>query len=100
VAALKNARAGLVTLLIVAALSLYALANLAATKAEAAEYEAYRDELLAEAGALESENARLAAQAASDTEEETTERLARERLGLVSPGGGTEGSNQQLNTGG
>ena len=83
-----------------AALSLYALANLAATKAEAAEYEAYRDELLAEAGALESENARLAGQAASDTEEETTERLARERLGLVSPGGGTEGSNQQLNTGG
>lgn len=97
---MRNARAGIVTLLIVAALSLYALANLAATKAEAAEYEAYRDELLAEAGALESENARLAAQAASDTEEETTERLARERLGLVSPGGGTEESNQQLNTGG
>ena len=97
---MKNARAGIVTLLIVAALSLYALASLASTKAEAAKYAAYRDELLAEAGALESENARLAAQAASDTEEETTERLARERLGLVSPGGGTEGSNQQLNTGG
>lgn len=84
---MKNARAGIVTLLIVAALSLYALANLASTKAESAEYEAYRDELLAEVGALESENARLTAQADSGTEEETTERLVRDRLGLVSPGG-------------
>lgn len=84
---MRNARAGIVTLLIVAALSLYALASLASTKAETAEYETYRDELLAEAGALESENARLAAQAASGTEEETIERMARERLGLVSPGG-------------
>lgn len=83
---MRNARAGIVTLLIVAALSLYALANLASTKAEAAEYEAYRDELLAEVGALESENARLTAQADSGTEEETTERLVRDRLGLVSPG--------------
>ena len=56
---MRNARAGIVTLLIVAALSLYALASLASTKAEAAKYAAYRDELLAEVGALESETARL-----------------------------------------
>ena len=90
---MRNARAGIVTLLIVAALSLYALASLASTKAEAAEYEAYRDELLAEAGALESENARLTAQASSETEEETIERMARERLGLGCTGGeNSEGS--------
>ena len=97
---MKNARAGIVTLLIVAALSLYALASLASTKAEAAEYEAYRDELLAEAGALESENARLTAQGDSAAEQEATERLAQERLGLSSGGEDTEGSNQQLYTGG
>lgn len=83
---MKNARAGIVTLLIVAALSLYALANLTTTKAEIAACRAYRDELLAEAGALESENARLAAEAASGSEEEITERMARERLGLGYPG--------------
>ena len=86
---MRNARAGIVTLLIVAALSLYALASLA-----------YRDELLAEAGALESENARLTAQGDPAAEQETTERLAQERLGLSSGGEDTEGSNQQLYTGG
>ena len=97
---MKNARAGIVTLLIVAALSLYALASLASTKAEVAKYAAYRDELLAEAGALESENARLTAQGDSAAEQEATERLAQERLGLSSGGEDTEGSNQQLYTGG
>ena len=97
---MRNARAGIVTLLIVAALSLYALASLASTKAEAAKYAAYRDELLAEAGALESENARLTAQGDPAAEQETTERLAQERLGLSSGGEATEGSNQQLYTGG
>ena len=95
---MRNARAGIVTLLIVAALSLYALASLASTKAEAAKYAAYRDELLA--GALESENARLTAQRDPAAEQETTERLAQERLGLSSGGEDTEGSNQQLYTGG
>lgn len=97
---MRNARAGIVTLLIVAALSLYALASLASTKAEAAKYAAYRDELLAEAGALESENARLTAQGDPAAEQETTERLAQERLGLSSGGEDTDGSNQQLYTGG
>ena len=97
---MRNARAGIVTLLIVAALSLYALASLASTKAEAAKYAAYRDELLAEAGVLESENARLTAQGDPAAEQETTERLAQERLGLSSGGEDTEGSNQQLYTGG
>lgn len=83
-----------------AALSLYALASLASTKAEAAKYAAYRDELLAEAGALESENARLTAQGDPAAEQEITERLAQERLGLSSGGEDTEGSNQQLYTGG
>ena len=87
---MRTARAGIVTLLIVAALSLYALASLASTKAEAAKYAAYRDELLAEAGALESENARLTAQGDP----------AAERLGLSSGGEDIEGSNQQLYTGG
>lgn len=97
---MRNARAGIVTLLIVAALSLYALASLASTKAEAAKYAAYRDELLAEAGALESENARLTAKGDPAAEQETTERLAQERLGLSSGGEDIEGSNQQLYTGG
>ena len=57
-------------------------------------------ELLAEAGALESENARLTAQGDSAAEQEATERLAQERLGLSSGGEDTEGSNQQLYTGG
>ena len=56
---MRKARAGIVILLIVAAISLYALASLAATKAEIAACEEYRDELLAEVGALESETARL-----------------------------------------
>ena len=55
---MRKARAGIVILLIVAAISLYALASLAATKAEIAACEEYRDELLAEV-ALESETARL-----------------------------------------
>ena len=97
---MRKARAGIVILLIVAAISLYALASLAATKAEIAACEEYRDELLAEAGALESENARLTAQGDPAAEQETTERLAQERLGLSSGGEDTEGSNQQLYTGG
>ena len=97
---MRKARAGIVILLIVAAISLYALASLAATKAEIAACEEYRDELLAEVGALESENARLTAQGDPAAEQETTERLAQERLGLSSGGEDTEGSNQQLYTGG
>ena len=85
---MRNARAGIVTLLIVAALSLYALASLASTKAEAAKYAAYRDELLAEAGALESETARLTEDAVPGPGEEISR--AAQGQPEQSPAGQTE----------
>ena len=96
---MRNARAGIVTLLIVAALSLYALASLASTKAEAAKYAAYRDELLAEAGALESENARLTEEAHPGPGGETA-REAGERAGQSPAGQTSDASIQQTSTGG
>ena len=85
---MRNARAGIVTLLIVAALSLYALASLASTKAEAAKYAAYRDELLAEVGALESETARLTEDAVPGPGEEISR--AAQGQPEQSPAGQTE----------
>ena len=67
--ALGRARA--VTITLAAAVSLYALASLAATKAET--------------GACERENARLRSQTESGLDGDTAERLARQRLGLAYP---------------
>ena len=80
---MRKARAGIVILLIVAAISLYALASLAAAK-----YAAYRDELLAEVGALESETARLTEDAVPGPGEEISR--AAQGQPEQSPAGQTE----------
>lgn len=96
---MRKARAGIVTLLVVAAISLYALASLAATRAEIAACKEYRDELLAEAGALESENARLTEEAHPGPGGETA-REAGERAGQSPAGQTSDASIQQTSTGG
>ena len=79
--ALGRARA--VTITLAAAVSLYALASLAATKTGACERElAALERSVAE---LEDENARLRSQTESGLDGDTAERLARQRLGLAYP---------------
>lgn len=96
---MKHGRAGMITLLAAAALSLYALAGLAAAGAEIDRYSQTRDALSRQAEELRRDNAGLEellrrgrADRASVIEE-----LARERLGLVYP---DEIYSQQYHTGG
>ena len=56
---MKLSRSGIIALLIAAALSLYALAGIAATESAAAEYGQRLEELSRRAGELERENAGL-----------------------------------------
>lgn len=101
VKAVKQARAGIITLLAAAALSLYALAGLAAASAQIERYSQTREELTARASELEEANAgmeELLRKGRTDRDS-VIEALARERLGLVYPGEGTAPS-QQYHTGG
>lgn len=83
---MKRKRAGLFTALVIAALSLYAVASFVSTRAQISGYEAVRGELESEAAALSRENARLEYETAAGTYDERIEAAARERLGLVYPG--------------
>lgn len=82
---MKLSRSGIIALLIAAALSLYALAGIAATESAAAEYGQRLEELSRRAGELERENAGLERSLALSDERGALERAARE-LGLVYPG--------------
>lgn len=82
--ALRRARAVMITL--AAAVSLYALASLTATAAELKACETELEGLGAEAEELEKENSRLLTLTQGGLDEDTAERLARERLGLAYPG--------------
>ena len=79
--ALGRARA--VTITLAAAVSLYALASLAATKAETGACERELAALERSVAELEDENARLRSQTESGLD--GAERLARQRLGLAYP---------------
>ena len=85
--AVKHGRAGMITLLAAAALSLYALAGLAAAAAEIDRYSETRDALGGEVEALENSNAQLEAKLRQGRAEkdEVIEELARKKLGLVYP---------------
>lgn len=84
---MKHGRAGMMTLLAAAALSLYALAGLAAAGAEIERYSRTREALCARAAELTESNAaleQLLREAEADRES-VIEELARERLRLVYP---------------
>lgn len=66
-------------------MSLYALASLTATAAELKACERELEGLGASAAELEKENSRLLALTQGGTDEDTAERLVRERLGLAYP---------------
>lgn len=83
VLALRHAKA--VTITLAAAVSLYALASLTATAAQLRDCGQELAELEAEARELEDERARLLLMTQGGTDEDTAERLARERLGLAYP---------------
>ena len=78
-------RASAVTITLAAAVSLYALASLAATKAETGACERELAALERSVAELEDENARLRSQTESGLDVDTAERLARQRLGLAYP---------------
>ena len=82
---MKLSRSGIIALLIAAALSLYALAGIAATESAAAEYGQRLEKLSHRAGELERDNAGLERSLALSDERGALERAARE-LGLVYPG--------------
>lgn len=82
--ALRRARAVMITL--AAALSLYALASLTATLTETKACGQELARLEAEAAQLEKENSGLLLMTQGGMDEDTAERLARERLGLAYPG--------------
>ena len=85
--AVKRGRAGMITLLAAAALSLYALAGIVAARAEIERYSQTREALSARAQELEEANAgleELLRQGRADRDS-VIEELARERLGLVYP---------------
>ena len=84
-AGMKLSRSGIIALLIASALSLYALAGIAATEAAAGEYRQRLETLGERAAELEPENARLARELALASDSESIERAARS-LGLVYPG--------------
>ena len=69
-----------------AALSLYALASLTATLTETKACGQELARLEAEAAQLEKENSGLLLMTQGGMDEDTAERLARERLGLAYPG--------------
>lgn len=83
-AQMRLSRSGIIVLLIVAAISLYALAGIAATEAEAAEYESLLAELGERAAELRGENGALSSALSRASEDETIERAARS-CGLVYP---------------
>ena len=97
--AVKHGRAGMITLLAAAALSLYALAGLAAAGAEIERYSRTRDALSERASELRRENAGLEELLREGRADRASviEGLARERLGLVYP---DEIDSQQYHTGG
>lgn len=82
---MKLSRSGIIALLIASALSLYALAGIAATEAAAGEYRQRLETLGERAAELEQENARLARELALASDSESIERAARS-LGLVYSG--------------
>lgn len=82
VLALRRAKA--VTITLAAAVSLYALASLTATAAQLRDCGRELAELEASARELEEEKTRLL-MTQGGTDEDTAERLARERLGLAYP---------------
>ena len=96
---MKHGRAGMITLLDAAALSLYALAGLAAAGAEIERYSRTRDALSERASELRRENAGLEELLREGRADRASviEGLARERLGLVYP---DEIDSQQYHTGG
>lgn len=83
-AGMRLSRSGIIVLLIVAAISLYALAGIAATEAEAAEYESLLAALGERAAELSEENSRLELELSRASEDETIERAAHS-YGLVYP---------------
>ena len=85
---MKLTRAGTITLLAAAALSLYALAGMAAAWAEIERYSQTREAFSVKVQALEEENAALEAQldAGRADKRAIIEKLAREKLGYVYPG--------------
>lgn len=81
--ALRRARA--VTITLAAAVSLYALASLTATLAQTSACGLELAQLEVEAAQLEKENSGLLLMTQGGMDEDTAERLARERLGLAYP---------------
>lgn len=81
--ALRRARA--VTITLAAAVSLYALASLTATLAQTRACGLELAQLEVEAAQLEKENSGLLLMTQGGMDEDTAERLARERLGLAYP---------------
>ena len=81
--ALRRARA--VTITLAAAVSLYALASLTATLAQTRACGLELAQLEVEAAQLEKENSGLLLLTQGGMDEDTAERLARERLGLAYP---------------
>ena len=83
---MRRGRAGLITLLVIVALVLYALGSLASTRSQIERYALRADELLAEVNELERENAALEYETRRSSDDEMIEYIARNRLGLVYPG--------------
>lgn len=87
--AVKHGRAGTITLLAAAVLTVYALVGLASAGAEIERYSTARDALGERAVELEAANSELEAALRQDRadKDEIIEALARERLGLTYPDG-------------
>ena len=83
--AVKHGRAGTITLLAAAVLTVYALVGLASAGAEIERCSRTRQSLEEAAGALEAENAALE-ELLNAGRDEIIEKLARERLGFAYPG--------------